>query len=401
MRFFHLIMLTLVLGGAWTDSVCGREPDVDDAEAIFRVRPGEVLVTEGAAAERPAVESGEGKTEVMNGGGMLPPEYAENVLVVKAGAGAGTGFLCTHRGRLFVATNQHVIKGGKSLEIEGPTGEKFRPLNIIAARNVDIVLIGVLPGAEARRPLVFAENVEEVVTKGDAILVAGNSKGDGVITVTAGTVTGLGPQKLEVDCAVSAGHSGSPIFHVKTREIIGLITEDRVITPEGSVDPGSLKGGPPKLKTEVRRFGHRFDTAENWYVLNAHDFRRHSDLMQKVASEMDAVEAFFHAAEASDWKHVRELQSAVKTAGQVITVEKLSAADRTKAWASLTGTLRSLSSRGVRALEERRPALTCTQIRDLENLGQRSEYLLQLCDILASDMQAASALVSRGRKAGP
>jgi hypothetical protein len=398
--FLNDLLLTTVVTG--TVPVWALEPDVDDAEAIFRVRPEEVL---GARAEDPVLQrevpvASKPEAVVSTGAEVLPAEYLGNVLVVKTDVGAGTGFLCTHKGRLFVATNQHVIEGAKSLEIEGPTGEKFKPLSFIAARNVDIVLIGVPPGAEMRRPLEFAEDVEEVVTKGDAILVPGNSKGDGVITVTPGTVTGVGPNRLEVDCPVFPGNSGGPIFHVKTREVIGLLTEARVVSLGGSVDPASLKDGTSQIKSEVRIFGHRFDTAEKWYALNYNDFRRHSALIQRVDSEMEAVEAFFYPEDKTDWKNFRELHSAVNTAGQVITTEKLSTADRTRAWSSLTGTLRSLSSRGVRELEEKRPALTYTQVRELELLNQRSAYLLELCDMLARDMQAATALVSRGGKVG-
>ncbi|MFN0127012.1 MAG: serine protease [Verrucomicrobiales bacterium] len=398
--FLGALFLAVVVTG--TAPLWALEPDVDDAEEIFRVRPEELLE---ARAEEPALErvvpvAGEPEAVVSSGAEGLPADYLQNVLVVKTQVGAGTGFLCTHKGRMFVATNQHVIAGAKSLEIEGPTGEKLKPQRFIAARNVDIVLIGLPPGAEMRRPLVFAENVEGVVTKGDAILVPGNSKGDGVITVTPGTVTGVGPNKLEVDCPVSPGNSGGPIFHVKTRKVIGLLTEAQVVSLEGSVDPASFKDGTSQIKSEVRTFAHRFDTAEKWYALNYNDFRRHSALIQRVDSEMDAVEAFFYPAAETDWKNFRELHSAVATAGQIITTEKLSTADRTRAWSSLTRTLRSLSSRGVRELEEQLPALTYTQVRELEILSQRSTYLLELCDVLARDMQATTALVSRGGKVG-
>ena len=408
MRHYYLIMVLLGAVVSGTTPVRALEPAVDDAEAIFRVQPEEEPAPRGPATTPPEEPSAEGvvptpaspKVGAPARPESLSAEYLENVLVVRTDTGAGTGFLCTHKGRLFVATNQHVIEGAKFLEIEGPTGEKFKPLSFIAARNVDIVLIGVPPGAAMRRPLEFAENVEEVVTKGDAILVPGNSKGDGVITVTPGTVIGLGPGKIEVDCPVYPGNSGGPIFHVKTREVIGLLTEARVVSLEGAVDAAAFKDGASQIKSEVRIFGHRFDTAEKWYALNYNDFRRHSALIEKVASELEAVEAFFFPEDTGNWKNFRELNTAVNTAGQVITTEKLSNADRTKAWSSLTGTLRSLSSRGVRELEEKRPALTYTQLRELEILGQRSAYLLQLCDILGRDRQAVTALVSRGGSEG-
>jgi hypothetical protein len=386
MNQFSLIIGILVASFGVTSPASSEDSILAQAEEIFRVDP---QLEPAPKEEAPASASGSE---------TLPAEYLENVMVVRTDRGAGTGFLCTHKGRLFVATNQHVIDSARSLEIEGPTGEKFKPVTFVAARNVDIVLIGVAPGAELRRPLVFAEHVEEVVTKGDAVLVPGNSKGDGVITVTPGKVIGLGPNKVEVDCPVYAGNSGGPIFHLKTREVIGLLTEARLVSIEGAVDAASFKDGKSQIKSEVRIFGHRFDTAEKWYALNIADFRRHSAMIQKVRSELDAVEAFFYPVEKTNWKNFRELHAAVDTASQVIAIEKLSEADRTRAWSSLTGTLNSLSTRGVRELEVKRPALAYTQVRELDLLSQRSEYLRQLCSILARDLQTTTTLVNRVEK---
>jgi hypothetical protein len=99
-----------------------------------------------------------------------------------------------------------------------------------------------------------------------------------------------------------------------------------------------------------------------------------------------------------NWKSFRELHAAVNTAGQTITTDKLSEADKAKAWSSLTGTLKSLSRRGVKELETKREALSFTQLRELELLSQRSEFLLQLCDILARDLEATATLLKRGGK---
>jgi hypothetical protein len=359
-----------------------KEPSAEEKKSPSPVAPGSESSSSGDDEDTAAV--------------TLPAEYLENVLVVKTDVGAGTGFLCTYKGKLFVATNQHVIEGTKSLDIEGPTGEKFKPLNFIAARNVDIVLIGVAPGANPRRPLLFAENIEEVVTKGDEILVPGNSKGDGVITITPGKIIGVGPNKIEVDSPVYPGNSGGPIFHPKTKEVIGLLTEARTVSLDGAIDAASFKDGKSQIKSEVRIFGHRFDTAEKWYALNINEFRRNSSMIQKTRAELDALEAFFYPVPNINWKNFRELHDAVNKADQTLTSDKLSSADKAKAWTSLTGSLKSLAGRGVRDIDAKKRELTYTQLRDLEALGQRSQLVLQLCDILARDVEATAALLKRG-----
>lgn len=361
-------------------SVTGQEPPPDSGTPL-EGKPAEVSPSPKAAAE--------GEKE------LLAQEYLENVVIVRTEKTAGTGFMCTHRDKLFIATNQHVIDGSKSLSIEGPTGEKFKPISFIAARNVDIVLIGIEPGPNPRRPLIFGSTIEEVVAKGDEILVPGNSKGDGVITTTPGKIIGIGPNKIEVDCPVYPGNSGGPIFHVKTKQVIGLLTEASIVSLDGAVDAASFSDGKSQIKSEVRIFGHRFDTAEKWYAMNLADFRRNSGLMDKARDELTALEAFFYPVEGVNWKSFKDLHNAVNAADQTLGAASLSDADKAKAWTSLTGTLRSLTTRGLRLLEPHKRSMTFTQIKDLETLEQRSKYVLQMIDILTRNVEAARNLLQR------
>jgi hypothetical protein len=105
--------------------------------------------------------------------------------------------------------------------------------------------------------------MEQQVKIGDAIIVAGNSEGEGVVRELPGKITGLGPDRIEVDATMVPGNSGSPIILKSTGQVVGVATY-LSIPPwmrEGSKSPNYKS---PTSLNEIRRFGYRLDTVTTW-----------------------------------------------------------------------------------------------------------------------------------------
>jgi hypothetical protein len=328
-------------------------------------------------------------------GETLTSEFLENVLIVKTKEGPGTGFLCTYREKLYVATNQHVIFGSELPEIVSTNGEKLKPLNFIAAKNADLVLIGIHPGPNPRHPLTFAENVERVAAKGDAILVPGNSQGKGVITITPGTVIGIGPNEIEVDAPVYPGNSGSPIVHVRTKQVLGVLTKAVNVSFATPVDQASFRNKNSQIKREVRYFGHRVDTAVGWHLINREIFKQNCSLLSQADEELNSIDAFFFSINNNDWKNFRALHDAVNTADQTLKATKQSEADKVKALLSLNAEIKHLSTRRIKELSAKRKDLLFAQITALEALEARHKRIMQGSAILDRDINTMRILLQK------
>jgi hypothetical protein len=125
------------------------------------------------------------------------------------------------------------------------------PLEI--ADRVDAVraIVGSAPSVLELEPQI------EKLKIGDAIVVAGNSEGEGVVREIPGRIVGIGPDRIEVDAEFVPGNSGSPILLKSTGRVIGVATYMKVPRARGGAkSPFSLN--------EVRRFGYRIDTVAKW-----------------------------------------------------------------------------------------------------------------------------------------
>lgn len=132
--------------------------------------------------------------------------------IIKAGNGAGTGFLVKLDGKVWLVTNEHVLRGGAPFSATLPDGRslKFSPTIEVAA-NRDLARLLVEGDYEA------LEWFPEPARGGQKIHVYGNSDGGGVLTEEHGYVLGVGGDRIEVKADFVEGNSGSAVLDNKGR----------------------------------------------------------------------------------------------------------------------------------------------------------------------------------------
>ena len=82
-----------------------------------------------------------GATPTPISGRKLSPEIIAAVVTISGPKGDGTGFICTFRGKPFIATNQHVLAAGSPLTIRTSSGETFRATQFLTAADADVTMI--------------------------------------------------------------------------------------------------------------------------------------------------------------------------------------------------------------------------------------------------------------------
>ena len=185
----------------------------------------------------------------------LSPEALQTMVIVAGDQGSGSGFVMKMGDKLYVITNSHVIRGNKNVNFKNLSNQELTVGPLEIADHADLVraeITGQLPF------LTMAQNAEKSLQIGDDVVVAGNSEGEGVVREIPGKVTGIGPDRIEVDAGFVPGNSGSPILLKSTGQVIGVATYMKI--------PRSLRGSTKSELSlnEVRRFGYRPDTVTNW-----------------------------------------------------------------------------------------------------------------------------------------
>lgn len=145
---------------------------------------------------------------------------------------AGSGVIIEYKGRTFVLTNRHVIKGAqlKDIYIGLSDGRDLRPQKKWDDPDTDVALMAVSPADLVPARLGDSTNVEI----GDFVLAVGSPFGLSH-SVTYGIISAKGRRDLELgddvslqdfmqtDAAINPGNSGGPLINLRG-EVIGINT---------------------------------------------------------------------------------------------------------------------------------------------------------------------------------
>jgi serine protease Do len=144
----------------------------------------------------------------------------------------GSGFIIDSSG--IVVTNNHVVKGAKTISVTLSSGESYPAKVIGTDPKTDLAVLKILAG----HPLPYVElGSSASVEPGEWVVAMGNPFGlDG--TVTAGIVSALGrdigdgpyDKFIQIDAPINEGNSGGPLFD-QHGEVIGINTA--ILTPTG------------------------------------------------------------------------------------------------------------------------------------------------------------------------
>ena len=209
-----------------------------------------------------------------NGPGQGGPQRSEAL---------GSGFVVSEDG--YIVTNNHVIEGADSIEIEFFSGKKLTAKLVGTDPKTDIALLKV----ESNTPLDFVSfGNSDLMRVGDWVMAMGNPLGQG-FSVSAGIVSARGRQLsgsyddfLQTDAAINRGNSGGPLFNMDG-QVVGVNTA--ILSPNGgSIGIGFSMASNvvTKVVDQLKEFG---ETRRGWLGV------RIQDMSPEIAESMGIADA--------------------------------------------------------------------------------------------------------------
>jgi len=236
---------------AWADNptpvnptgatVAPSQPLPDFTKLVTQVKPAVVSITTKLQATPAAMEDdGDSDQGSMQGNGPQQLPFPFNQMVPRGGnqpqrhavEARGSGFIIDANGT--VVTNNHVVKGAKSVTVTLDDGTELPAKVLGTDPRTDIAVLKVK--SDKPLPFIHLGNSRDV-KPGEWVVAMGNPFGLGG-TVTAGIVSavsrdiGAGPydQFIQVDAPINQGNSGGPLF-TQDGKVIGMNTA--IISPSG------------------------------------------------------------------------------------------------------------------------------------------------------------------------
>lgn len=359
-------------------------PQQHDTASPGETRPS--LIT----ATTPAISP---NSATLSSAATLPSAETLSAIVTISGQhGSGTGFICNFRGKAYVITNQHVLAAGNQLTIRTAAGFPLVARQIFAATDADIALIQCVSIPPGTTSLEIAIPTDKAIQRDDPVVVPGNSKGDGVITQTPGKLLAVGPQRIEVDNPVYPGNSGSPIIHVPSTKVIGVLTEAELVSLN-EFEKASFRSQNSAIKSEVRYFGHRIDSVQKWEVLDWNTFQQTEALIQQSRGELNAIIAYFTDS-SQGYKNFKELHVARNAAAKVYYDHNCSNADKTAAYNRFLRDIDAFARRAKARLDGRKIYLS--QQNNVEIIDKMSNLISGGTAIAKRDRDLVATLLDRG-----
>jgi len=154
------------------------------------------------------------------------------VVAIRTDLGLGSGFVFDGEGH--VVTNQHVIDGASTVEVDFASGFKAFGTVIGFDADADVAVIKVDAPVEQIHPLLIGDS--SILNVGQPVVAIGNPFGLSG-TMTLGIISGLGRTQpahqatgggffstadiIQTDAAINPGNSGGPLFNMNG-EVIGI-----------------------------------------------------------------------------------------------------------------------------------------------------------------------------------
>ncbi len=279
----------------------------DDAKAKQGAAPGPAQT--GAQAPAKAAPS-PAQTEAQ----LLTPDQMSGIVLISGSKGQATGFLSRIHNVEGVVTNLHVLEvmgDDQKLTVTGLNGGSVAVQGVIGAKGADIALLRLVTPTGRPPVLSLATDVFHSAKIGDKVVVVGNRQGAGVATQVNGQIDGIGPGRIEVNVPFEAGNSGSPVFDLTTKQVIGVATYNQVMLVEvfGNQAATTAKDDLG-VRQGIRWFGHRIDSVASWETIDLTEWQRQlkrvEDFRRVCLALRSCAQAQYAAAKAGD-PHLRSL----------------------------------------------------------------------------------------------
>lgn len=212
------------------------------------------------------------------------------LIVGLGGRGVGTAFVAQIKGKPFIVTNVHVIETSANLTFSTISGENIpMPKICFIGDGRDLAIMPLDKVPEGIVPMPFSDDFMNDVKENDEIMICGNSMGKDVLLSSKGKLLAIGPNRIEIDASIFPGNSGGPVYHSKTKKIIGVVSFVTFDNTNNPVYKSSMQKSNSPIKNQARYFCVRGDLVKTWEKYNVSDVVAQGAIFDTAEKKLSAI----------------------------------------------------------------------------------------------------------------
>lgn len=228
---------------------------------------------------------------------VLPPPVLteaqlQAMVSIKGDNAQGAGFLMRSPDGLFVVTHLHLLAANPNVTILTNSGAPITTLSLKVATDRDLALIAVKDDHFSSLPLLPDSAVG--VANDDQLIIPNIGQQTDVQQGVAGKVIATGPERIDFDNALRTGSSGAPVIHVKTGNVLALVTAVKSIDVSDTLAQAWPANPPPGSAAIIPYYGLRLTGIQGWEKYDWPRFLNESLFLHQFHETTRALDSYLN-----------------------------------------------------------------------------------------------------------
>ena len=310
----------------------------------------------------------------------LTDEQVAAVVLIKGDNSEGTGFLVKTPDGPVVVTNIHVIADNPNIKITTNTGAVIPMLSAKGASDRDLAELSIKDAGYSY--LTLSPDISKTAQNGDEVVTPGNSLGGEVMLNTGGKVLGIGPKRIEIDNPIYHGNSGGPIFHTKSGQVLGVVTEGMKVDTSNQLDHNSFASQNSAITGSMRYFGMRLDNVPNWIPIDWNLFQTETVFLAQFHLQSQRLDSYLNTSDSDpgEYAHLYRGDEKIMKSNETY-VQNLGTDGRVAALKALVFDLQGIADKGMGQIQVLNNFYSFDQERAQEEIEFRNALKKELDSI--------------------
>ncbi len=227
----------------------------------------------------------------------LPPpsltdDQIRTMVTIKGDNAQGAGFLLRSPDGTFVATHLQLLAANPHVKIFTNSGAPVTVLALKGATDRDLALFTIQDDHYSYLNLP-ADTAHSVAT-GDQVLIPDIGQPTGALLGKTGKVIGVGPLQIDFDNALGPGCGGSPVIHVKSGNVIALVTARKKVDLSDTLAAAWPANPAPGSAGIIPYFGLRLTGVPNWEIYDQARFLTETLFLKQFHEDTRCLDSYLN-----------------------------------------------------------------------------------------------------------
>jgi hypothetical protein len=193
---------------------------------------------------------------------VLTDDQAKTVVTIKGDKAQGFGFLMRSPEGTFVVTHLHLLAGNPNVTLTTGSGVVISTLALKGATDRDLAMFAIQDNQFTYLP--SPSDTPDSFQPGDQLIIPDVGAPSEILLGKPGRIVGTNAERIDFDNPMGPGNTGSPVIHVKSGTVLGLVTAEKKVDLTDTLAKAWAANPAPGSASIIPYYGLRLGGVQTW-----------------------------------------------------------------------------------------------------------------------------------------